>query len=415
MITPNPILSDNLTEGRIDILRHIEFISIFFLNMDIYEAEEHEQAVIKTAACGVVPSPYIIINPIFWSKLTRKQRNFVLVHEVLHAFFEHHGRHIDNNYNHKVYNIATDFVINAFIIEIMAHDPATILQRPEEILYEAQYSGWTSDRVYHKLIKDDNGDIDKVIKRYNGDGVAGDGNGDGPLDSVSNDTMTDQNVTKMKQEISAGISIAETNNKSMSAGMGDAIRHIKDMLEPKIHWTALLQEFVVKASATRHTYNRLSRRTSGRIVFPSTTGDAIRMTFGCDSSGSMNQKDLSEAATELQSICDSFETWSVEFLTCDTASHVIGEYSSEDGDDFTSISMDFKGGGGTDMSPMIDYANDSEFESDVIVIVTDGYIPTESINKALDAVPVILIITSDGADPKELKGLDDSINIIKMN
>ena len=409
MQKPDGKLKESISEVRIDILRKVEFIAIFFLNMEIYEAEPAEFATIKTAGMGLFPKPHIVINPEFWLKLTRKQRNFVMIHEVLHAFFEHHGRARENNYHHELWNVATDFVINAYIIEMM-NDTGGVLAKPEDILYETQYSGWTADRVYHKLLKDDDNDASKAAKRYNADGT---GSGPKPLDDVSNQSMTPEEANKMKQEIAAGINAAEMGGSSIGigTGMGNIMRAIKDLLEPKIHWTSLLQEFIVKAARNTRTYNRLSRRTSGRVVFPSTTGDHVGLVFGVDTSGSMSQNDLKEAATELNAICEGFESWNVEFVTCDTYAELVDEYNSEDGDDFSSIKTEFRGGGGTLMGPMVEFANESDSEPAVCIIVTDGYIPEDELDGKVEDVPTIVIVTSEGNKDLKLKNCE----IIYMN
>ena len=412
MIQPQAALAEALTQSRIDILREIEFISIFFLNMDIFEAEESEKEIVKTAA--VMPSGgkiIMVINPDFFcDKLDRKQRNFVLIHEVLHCFFEHIGRQTDNNYHHKLWNVATDYVINEFIKEMSAG--INVLGILEGLLFNAKYAGMTADKVYFDLLKDNGNDADKASQKHGGDS-AGDGTGKSPapLDDISPQQISEANKNKMKQEIAAGVAIAETN-KNIGTGMGGVIRKIKDLLEPKIHWASLLQEYVVKAAKNSRTYNRLSRRTSGQVVFPSTTGDHINVMFGVDTSGSMSADDLKEAATEMKGICDSFDSWQLEFVTCDTGISVVGEYSDEDGDDFDNIKLDFKGGGGTDMAPIVEYSNDSENEPSVLILVTDGYVPEDTIIAAHDDIPTVFVVTSGGNSKLDL-GVN--IDVVVMN
>jgi predicted metal-dependent peptidase len=113
--------------------------------------------------------------------------------------------------------------------------------------------------------------------------------------------------------------------------------------------------------------------------------------------------------SELHSICEEFDNWCVDLVSCDTHAHSIGEYFSEEGDDFTTIDKGLIGGGGTDMSPIVEYANEKDENIPAVcVIITDGYIPKV---ENVDEIPVILITTTAGDDNLE----DEDCVVISMN
>ena len=402
----SPELKNAVTNCRIDILRAYPFIAYLFMDCEVFESD-----VIDTAAATPHPKNTIMINKAFFmEKLNRKERNFVFVHELLHIFFEHIGRQTENNYDPKVWNIATDFVINGYIVEMISSS-ANVLSKPDEILYDTQYANMTADQVYFKLLKDNKNNTEIVIKKYNGDGFAGEGKGQAPLDSVGSEEMSEAEKAANKQAMAAGIREFQSGSQTMGDGAGSLIQAFKDLLDPQLPWGNLLQEFVTDTARNRYTYNRLSRKSHGQICFPTMTGDNISLLFGVDSSGSMSSKDIKEALTELKSICEQFDSWKVTYITCDTDAHVIGEYNSDDGDDFDSINLELQGGGGTMMSPLVKYGNDMEEEPSVIVIVTDGYIPEEDIDNAVEEINTIVIVTSEGNKDLEL----EKCQVINMN
>jgi len=399
-------LKNAVTNCRIDILRAYPFIAYLFMDCEVFEDDT-----IPTAAATTKPKNMIMINKeFFMEKLNRKERNFVFIHELLHIYLEHIGRQIENNYDGKVWNIATDFVINNYIVDMISSS-ANVLKKPDEILYDTAYQKMTADQVYFKLLKDNKNNTEIVIKKYNGDGFAGEGKGQAPLDGVAEEVMSESDKASNKQAMAAGIREFQMGSNTMGSGAGSLIQAFNDLLNPQIPWTNLLQEFVTDAARSRYTYNRLSRKSSGGVCFPTMTGEHIKLVFGVDSSGSMSTNDIKEALSELQSICEGFDSWEVDYVTCDTTVHLIGQYTSEDGDDFDSIDLRLKGGGGTEMSPMVEYANDLDEEPSVIVIVTDGYIPEEPLDDSVEDINTIVIVTSEGNQNLEL----NNCQVIKMN
>lgn len=80
---------------------------------------------IPTAAVSVTNSINLYINPIFWmyELPTRRARNLVLVHEVLHVVFHHCSRHKDFQ-DHKKANVAFDLVVNSQLEKKLLGDHA---------------------------------------------------------------------------------------------------------------------------------------------------------------------------------------------------------------------------------------------------------------------------------------------------
>lgn len=412
---PTEISKQNLVTARIDLVRIFPFFGFLIMS-----TEYHFTKACSTMMATTVGGNKIYVREEFLNEMNRKERAFVIAHEMLHIFLEHIGRQTDNAYNGKLWNIATDFCINSYLIELNE----SRISMPKIGLYDKKYKSMGADEIYHKLLEENDNDVNKACEQFghgepqqldeNGKPVEGDGSQgqQRPFDEVGKEPMTDAQKTENHQKISASLAQTDTESlKQMGSGYADLIRELEGLVSSVIPWQTLLRDFLTTTSKNRYTYDRISRKSyHGGIVFPTMTGENIELVFGVDTSGSMSSNDLNEALSELHAIVEeACDTWKLDLLSCDTHAHLIGEYDSEDGDDFTSIDKSLVGGGGTDMAPMVEYANEREDVPSVCIIVTDGYIP--EIPNAED-VPVLLIITTAGN--QELTMDDENITIIQM-
>jgi len=394
----SPQSEDNLVTTRVDLVRIFPFFGFLIMSTDYFFTTE-----LPTMAATTVGGNKIYVNEEFLNGMDRKERAFVIAHEMLHIFLEHIGRQTDNNYHPPLWNVATDFCINSFIIELKE----SRIDMPKIGLYDVKYKGMSADQIYQQLLKENDNDPEKAAGKY---GMAGEPNENGqcPFDELERIPMTDAQRTENRQKIAGSLGQHDMQKiKDMGSGYADLIRQFEDLIESKIPWQTVLRDFITQTSKNRYTYNRPSRKSyHSRIIFPTMTGDNIDLVFGVDTSGSMSNHDLSEALSELHSICEEFDNWNVDLISCDTNAHLIGEYNSEEGDDFGSINTNLVGGGGTEMSPMLEYANDKEEEPAVCIIITDGYIPENSLDEMVDNIPCVVIVTSSGNQDLKLNNCE---------
>lgn len=374
----------NLKTTRIDLNMVLPFLSFLVMSTEYNFTTE-----VKTMAATTHGGNKIYVNEEFLNSMTRRERAFVIAHEMLHIFLEHIGRQTDHNYSGKLWNVATDYCINSHLIEL---NESRIVM-PTFGLYDVRYKSMSADQIYHILLKDSDGDANAAESKF---GNCGEPNS--PFDELNKRPITDGELTNNRQKIAAAICTSDISAlKSKGMGYSDLIRMFEDLLDSKIPWQSVLREYIIQSSKTRYTYNRPSRKSyHSKVIFPTMTGDNINLVFGVDTSGSMSSADLTEALTELHSICEEFDNWVVDLVSCDTRVHLIGDYNSEDGDDFCSVDINLVGGGGTEMSPMVEYANDKEDEPSVCIIITDGYIPENELDDMVDEIPTIVIVTSSG-------------------
>ena len=421
-----------LVASKIDIVRKFPFLGHLIMTTEWIFSDE-----VVAMGATTIPSNQVHISENFiLNKVTdmpvptRKHVNFIVIHEMLHIFLEHIGRQVERTYNPDLWNVATDYMINLYIEALNSN----ILLRPEWVLFDTRFTDKSADEIYQILLDENDGDA-KQAARANGanvdddgedgqdgdeDGQDGDGQGNGqgngqgqgkqksagkgngqrPVDHVSAEQQSDQSKTCNGQQISAAMNTCPDGGSSMGNGAMELINRLNDIIESVIPWQDVLSEFVTSSAKNRSTYNRISRRSTGGICFPTMDGNAINICYGIDSSGSMGSKDYLDANSEIAGILESFDDWVANIITCDTNVHTIGMYASEEDDTFDDIDMNIVGGGGTNMGVMVDYVNNDIDEEDLpacLVIVTDGYIPPTPPSE----IPTIILVTTNGN--KDLK------------
>jgi len=399
----------SLMAAKISIMRAYPFLGFLVMGTEYKFSDE-----IPTMA-ATTKGKYgnlIILNEKFLLEtlLNKKQRAFVISHEILHIFLDHIGRQIENSYHPYLWNISADFCINSYLIEMKSNK----IEMPSMGLYDKKYKNMSADKIYQLLLEENDNDPNKASEKYGGNSIPGDdgvggGSGTRPFDEISSETVDDATKIENHQKISASLSQTDGESiKNMGEGVGNLIRVFNDLIESKIPWARILREYITDSAKSRYTYNRVSRRSTKSVIFPSMTGEHVNLVFGVDTSGSMSIKDLNDAMSELKAITEEFDSWKITFLSCDTKANMIGEYASEEGDEFVTIDKKMIGGGGTDMNPMVEYANEMEESPNAIIIITDGYIP---IVDTVEEIPTILIVTRDGDGDL----VSDDCVVIKMD
>ena len=202
-------------------------------------------------------------------------------------------------------------------------------------------------------------------------------------------------IQKNTQSALASVELAKATN-SIGVNELELVRMFNDMATPVVNWTDRLSHTISTAVDDISAYNRISRRSTD-VCFPTFYGNHVNVFFGVDSSGSMSENDYRRALGELSGILEQYDAWEVDVYTCDTAIHLIGEFSSEDGDTVID-DVYIKGGGGTEMAVMINHCNElvesGEKNYSVCIIVTDGYLMDS--DDVVSGVQSVFVVTEDG-------------------
>lgn len=100
----------------------------------------------------------IYYNPDYLSKLTENQQVFVLAHEICHVAFNHILR--SEGKNPRIWNIATDAIINQMLIKDGLEKVANLIDMEEAIYYDAE-------TLYNKMVKEDQQKEENASKSTN--------------------------------------------------------------------------------------------------------------------------------------------------------------------------------------------------------------------------------------------------------
>lgn len=415
-------LNAQLTAAKVAVSMATPLMAYHMFDCEYHFTDDDEQ--IPTAGALVVGDKNLImINRSFWvsTLANHKQRAFVILHEISHIYQHHQDRASSFAYNHELYNIAADYNINPNALGRYRDANGLVqtstkfgvhIEEPTnfKILYKEKYIGLSADEIYFQLLKENDDDAQKAIEN-NGGGEYASSDVPSPMDRVATNPVETKALAKNKKTSAAAIAKNDAD-KTIGDSEQDFVNQIREMFKPLVDWRDILTDLTKSSHKIHPTYNRLSRRSTGDIHMPSMFGERLRMVYGVDSSGSMGHDDYKNAGGELKGIIDQYDGWEMDFISCDTKAHLIGSYSSDDGDDFSSIDLNLIGGGGTSMSPIVQYAYDlidQGEEIDICIIVSDGFIPTIEVDESYD-INIVLIVTVNGNHSYK----QDNIHVLQM-
>jgi len=144
MSTETVYNSKDFIKARVDFLSRFPFFGNLLLNMKLTESSS-ETDTIK------VNGEEMVYNPEFMASLSHEETVFIFLHETMHVACLHHIRQ-PKPYIHEIWQIATDYVVNDYIINL--NDKT--LKMPEYGIYDQQYHGLSAEKVYSLLLEKQN-------------------------------------------------------------------------------------------------------------------------------------------------------------------------------------------------------------------------------------------------------------------
>ncbi|HEU0200239.1 MAG TPA: VWA-like domain-containing protein [Burkholderiaceae bacterium] len=303
----------------------------------------------------------IYLNPA--AGLDELECRFVIAHEILHAGLRHLGRR--QGRDPYLWNVACDFVINAWLIEMGVGRAPQI-----GALHDPQLKGLSAEAVYDRIAVD--------LRRYRKLMTLAGRQGD----MLERASPAGGDVTDLddffRSQLCKGLAWHEAQGRGLlPAGLVEAIRALA---QPPIPWdVALARWFDVHFPPlpTRRSYARLSRRqaASPEIPRPSRAIDpreAEGRVFGVvlDTSGSMDRTLLGKALGAIASYSEARDVAAARVIFCDARAYDAGYLAPEE----IAGRVQIKGRGGTVLQPGIDVlqaACDFPPQAPVLVI-TDG-------------------------------------------
>jgi predicted metal-dependent peptidase len=345
---------------------------------------------------------------------TESQLRGLILHENLHVALKHIPRNKDIfNENQQMANFAADFVVNDVIVNTggqvtLGSSSEPLVDLPDGALYDEFFHDWSVRKVYDYLKKNAKPKPPKGKGGFpcpnpQGKGDKGDEDGGGgdsdscegemeiELPSGKKLTLKPMDEHDVKgidgltpdevKELSDNIDKKLRQGGILAGRMGANVpRAIGDMLEPKVDWREVLREFVMAQMRGKDemTWRRMNKRQMvNDIYMPSVISETMgEVVVAIDTSGSIDNKQISEFASELASICEVCNPEKVRVLWWDTAVH--GEQVFETGD-YSNIGKMLKpmGGGGTYVSCVNEYLVKHDHNPECVLVFTDGYVESD--------------------------------------
>lgn len=318
----------------------------------------------------------------------------VMLHELGHLIRGHHDRANAlgvQAMNSKAWNVAGDLELNDDLekdpeIDIagVSVDYVSPKKWKPNPLPEEKAAEW----YYNQLPEQ------KVTVMQCGSGAGGDkgewevGDGAGAPDKVS------KAEGKLIQKIVAE-SIERECAKNRGNVPGGWERWAKTLGQPVVNWRQQLSALIRNRIASvygnfDYSYQKPNRRQAlyGRLIVPAMVQPVPKLATVIDTSGSMSEKELSMALTEITGILQAVGVGEITNYVVDAEVHDGGTKIQKATD------IVLKGGGGTDMRLGIAKAiEDARGDLDVVIVLTDGETPWP---EEETSTKIIAVLTQEG-------------------
>jgi len=368
-----------ITRARIKMLFNQPFFGVIAMKMGVTITDA-----IPTMA---VDGRNMIANPDFTIKMSEEETIGVLCHEVLHIANLHHLRKGDRD--HKVWNMACDYVINPIVL-------AAGMKLPADRLEDRKYDGMSAEKVYDALMKEQGKGKGQPDLPGGGWGEVMDGTG-----KPDGTQMSESEIKMAEAEVK--VTVAEAAEAALSQGKMPAAvaKMVGDMLKAKVNWKDVLRRFVSSVHKAQVTWSRPNRRLLAQgIRLPGTLKTGMgSLVIGFDSSGSIYADDALTAQflSEIDSICNEVKPERIYVVFCDSKVQRVEEMDDSDmSHAFSHLKGLVKGGGGTDFRPVFDWVAENDIQPAALIYLTDmeGYFPKDAPD-----YPVMWAKTTDHAAP----------------
>lgn len=293
----------------------------------------------------------IKFNPVFLEDYSQKETAFILMHELMHVIYKHVGRL--NGRDHKLWNVACDYVINYEISNLG-------FTRPKCALYDPKFADKTADEVYFILFQDQLANPNKERPEPDHDDI--------------DENMSDADAQKLSDEIddlivAGGVAASNAGEKAVGNVPGDLLRRYKELTTATIPWTLLLHRFLQGKAKNDYSMRMPSRRHLAHgLYMPSLYSENLeQIDFAIDTSGSVSPDMLEKFISEVAGIFSAFTPEAIGIMQFDHELKTRDMVHSID--DFKKIT--YSGGGGTDVLPVLEAFRDNEAK--VLVVITDGW------------------------------------------
>ena len=442
-------VSESLALDRHSLIFDFPFTASLMMRLDLIPTRDKR----NMTACTDGKSIYFDCD--FYTRLSKKERAFVLAHEVWHNVLLHLSR--KQTRDAQLFNIATDMEVN----HLLASEAAgKSIEPPEGLLFPPKnLEGKSAEVIYDYLLKqmkkeakkaekqgqqmsgmsssgegggiggsggesssDDEEDKDNAANKHRrgnkkrqlkgqfdghiyqgddddeGDGKVEDQWGEVGFDEDFRPRVSDDYADQMREAAIAAAQACERQQGDLPAGVKSLLDKVT---KPEMNWRELLSQFVTSCyNGSRKWLPPNRRHVYNEMYFQSRRDEMLTGAVCIDTSGSC-VGDLPKFFGELKGLIETFGGYRIYVIQADAAVDQVDVYDSADNplDPEFGSKIDWSGGGGTDYGPFFKWIDTKYFElegklPDFVVYVGDGYAGM-SYTKT-PTYPVLWLLTNGG-------------------
>jgi len=354
MANLDPVI-DKIIVARVGLLLRHPFFGNMATRLKIQEGWPE----LKTAATD---GRTIFFCRKFFEKMTVKQVEFVIAHEILHNVFDHMAR--AEGRNHRIFNVATDYCVNGQLVRDRIGDHKV----PDiQIYHDTKHYGKSAEQIYDEIFEE------KDEEELNALGQMLDEHVDwGEKGKDGQPAYSKEELKQIRDEVREA-----TMQAAQAAGAGNTpanvARMIKELTEPKMNWREILRQQIQSTIRSDFTFQRPNRKGwhMGAILPGMNFEDTIDICVSIDMSGSISNDQAKDFMSEIKGIMQEYKDFKIKVWCFDT--RVYNEasfdgYSMDEFDQYEPI-----GGGGTAFEANWDYMKEHDINPKKLIMFTDGY------------------------------------------
>lgn len=417
--------------SRMRILSKHGFYGILLMHMEFALDESCD-----TAATNGIK---IIFGPAFLKSLDDRELDFIMMHEILHVVLQHCTRR--EKRDSEIFNIACDIVVNSTILRSNDMDLSSITLRSHGESMHLTPEGkegfsYSAEEVYNMLSVYGSSTPNLTGRKPSGaehreqksQSYNNKGKSNGSKQTDGDDR--DDNSTQDRQDNSSGwddhsrwgtagdenelnelwkkrlldackaIEIRDPSNECGTLPLA-AERLLKELRSPKLDWRTILNDFI-QEEIVDYSFMPPDRRFNESPFFLPDFNDtditAKDILFMIDTSGSMSDKEITDAYSEVRGAIDQFNGKLMGWLGFFDA-EIVEPQPFENIDELKIIKP--KGGGGTSFHPIFKYVREhmQNHLPASIIILTDGYVTDFPEEEASMGIPVLWLINNEDVTP----------------
>ena len=306
---------------------------------------------------------HLYYNRAFFEKLSTKEVEFVVAHEILHNVFDHMSR--NEGRNKAIWNAAVDYTVNGQLVR----DRIGTSPKDIKIFHDPKHYGKPAEQIYDEIFEEEDekslAALGQLLDEHI-DWSEGDGNGNGKPQ------YSKEELKQIRDEIREA-----TIQAANAAGAGNVPaniqRMIKELTEPKMNWREILRQQIQSTIKNDYTFMRPNRKGwHMSAILPGTNYDeTIDICIGIDMSGSISDKQAKDFIAEIKGIMDQYQDYKIKLWCFDTRVYNEADFDGTGSNDI--MEYEVIGGGGTEFDANWEYMKEHDIQPKKFIMFTDGY------------------------------------------